>query len=211
MFQALPQGSRIEVVPNHIVGLHRSLNSPVIALGGGAPVQCRAHILGAYNAHGTYTLFVVLSPPGRSQPLLFRSEPVSIPIAEYRNSELSALELVKRYGFVMERIDLSALSEGDRARLMRELPLAAPSEEEVVLRLLDEPPRGAQKMASASPSPRTASSPISAGMDSDSPLDLAEAGAPVPTVTVAARSGGADLGIAPEEAIAVLGRLLAGF
>ena len=205
MFQALPQGSLIEAAPNHIVGLHRSLNSPVVSLGGGNPIQCRSHILGVYNAGGNYTLFVVLNPVGRSWPLLFRSDPVGIPIADYRNQELAALELVQRHGFVMERIELSSLNPDDRDRLMRELPLStppAPEDEMVPLRL-------AEEIVAEASRAKMAESPPSLSVDSEAPLDLAEEGARIPSVAGAGE--GLDLGLAPEEAIAVLGRLLASF
>ena len=85
MFQALPKGSLIEAAKNQIVGLHRSLNTPMVSLDGGEGGLCRAHILGVYKLSGNYTLFVVLKPLDSPAVSLFRSEETGIAIADIGN------------------------------------------------------------------------------------------------------------------------------
>ena len=185
MFQALPRGSLIEAAPNQIVGLHRSLNTPLVSLDGGEAVLCRAYTLGVYKLSGSYTLFVVLKALGSSAVSLFRSEQTGIAIADYRHQEEGALELVKRPAIVMERIELSAMTDEDRARLMEELPLSQGVE--------------------PGPSPGM-------GREGAGDFGRAEARTEKKVGDVSKKkTEGFDLGISPEEAISVLGRLLASF
>ena len=169
MFRALAKGSLIEATAHNIVSIHRSLNNPDVSLEGGEPDPCRAHVLGVYNLSGDYSLYVILTSVARSCASIFQSSQMGIPISGYRTEEDEALELVRRHGFVMERIELSNISDEDRGRLTAELPLRLSSSEKVSRNVV--PPQARSESAAV----------------------------------------GFELGLAPEEAIALLGRLLVSF
>lgn len=124
MFQALSAESVIPAQAQHVVGLHRSLNTPTLLIAGGEPSPCVSTIVGVANPDGTYSLYVALKPVARTQSLLFRSSPSSIPVTQYRSVEQAALVLVERYGFQMERVELGQLSLQARLEHMRGLPLS---------------------------------------------------------------------------------------
>lgn len=228
MFRALPAGSVIEASPSRIVGLQRSMNTPAVALGGAGPVPSRAHVVGVYNKDGGYTLYVVLTPSDARTMAVFCSDPEHITLSNYRGMEQAALELVERHGFVMERVDVANLNPADRARVLRELPLGAPrapgdltqaladeadgsgrrrSREAVALPMDEEP---LILLTSSGVTPARAPS-----VENLRSLDILDS---MPGVTPSASASGmsarvpsGDVGMPPEEAIAVLGRLLAIF
>jgi hypothetical protein len=230
MFRALPAGSVIEASPSRIVGLQRSMNTPAVALGGAGPVPSRAHVVGVYNKDGGYTLYVVLTPSDARGMAVFCSDPEHITLSNYRGMEQAALELVERHGFVMERVDVANLNPADRARVLRELPLGAPKppgdltqaladeaegagsrrrSREIEVRPSDEEPLILLTTSGVQPSRGSVENLRS--MDIlDSVPGMQAAGASASGM--AGRSGpGGDVGMPPEEAIAVLGRLLAIF
>lgn len=125
MFQALSAESVIPAQAQHIVGLHRSLNTPTLLITGGEASPCVSYIVGVANPDGTYALYVTLKPVDRPQSLLFRSSPSSIPVAQYRSVEQAALVLVERYGFQMERVELGQLSLQARLQHLQDLPLSS--------------------------------------------------------------------------------------
>lgn len=224
MFRALPTGSVIEASPSRIVGLQRSMNTPAVALGGAGPVPSRAHVVGVYNKDGGYTLFVVLTPSDARGMAVFCSDPEHITLSNYRGMEQAALELVERHGFVMERVDIANLNPADRARVLRELPLGAPKPPGDLTQALageaegrrrapepvkieDEPP---VVLTTSGVHPSRASVERLRSMDIlDSVPGMQATGASASGM--AARGAGGDVGMPPEEAIAVLGRLLAIF
>ncbi len=185
MFQALTPGSTIPAKAEQIVGLHRSLNTPTLTLGGGAAVPCRAYIVGLSIDGGLYSLYVALCPMGHSNALLFRCDPVKIPISQYRDVEKSALALVKRHSFVTERVDMGALSPGDKHLLLQELPLTPPA--------MGPTSRPGNGRVGAQTGPRPSS------------VNPSQSSGP------ASKAAAVNLGVSPEEAISALGRLLASF
>jgi hypothetical protein len=123
MFHAMPAGSLIEARPEQIVGLMRSLNTPSISFGGGRKTPSRAHILGVRFEGGGLAIYICLSPLEGRARYLFCGEPEQVEAGQYPQVEALALELVKRYGFTMERLEFGALAEEHRAALLQELPL----------------------------------------------------------------------------------------
>jgi hypothetical protein len=123
MFHAMPAGSLIEARPEQIVGLMRSLNTPSISFGGGRKTPSRAHILGVRFEGGALGIYICLSPLEGRARYLFCGEPEQVEAAQYPQVEALALELVKRYGFTMERLEFGALAEEHRAALLQEVPL----------------------------------------------------------------------------------------
>lgn len=126
MFRALPAGSVIEATSDRIVGLMRSLNCPAVSFGGGRKVQSRAYIVGVHNVEDDYTLYVALSPRDEDVSFLFCCDPLHISPNRYNMMEQAAMDLVKRYGFAMERIELADLSPPRQQRFLDELPLLEP-------------------------------------------------------------------------------------
>ncbi len=123
MFVALPPGTLLEASPTQIVGVMRSLNTPSISFGGGRKVPSRAYVVGLRHEDQTLTLYICLVPRQGGASFVFRADPEFLMRAQYPRAELQALEMVKRYGFAMERIELDVLSEGHRDTLLREMPL----------------------------------------------------------------------------------------
>ncbi len=228
MFRALPAGSVIEASPSRIVGLQRSMNTPAVALGGAGPVPSRAHVVGVYNKDGGYTLYVVLTPSDARGMAVFCSDPEHITLSNYRGMEQAALELVERHGFVMERVDVANLNPADRARVLRELPLGAPRPPGDLTQALADEAEGTRRRsreiqvepaAQEDPMILTTSGlqqPARGSVENLRSMDILDS---VPAVEargasasgMTARTEGGDVGMPPEEAIAVLGRLLAIF
>ncbi|MEL6182107.1 MAG: hypothetical protein AAFS10_24310 [Myxococcota bacterium] len=129
MFRALPQGSIVEVDPSRVVSFQRSLNSSPVALNG-PMVQARAFIVGVFNeGRSTYSLYVSLrSIEANSKGyVLFSCDPREVSLANYRDAEHAALDLVEGHGFVMEVVDFQSLSPTDVHRFMLEVPMQLPA------------------------------------------------------------------------------------
>ncbi|MBH24805.1 MAG: hypothetical protein CMH57_10200 [Myxococcales bacterium] len=127
MFRALPQGTVIEADPARIVSFQRSLNSSPVALNG-PMVQARAFIVGVFNdSRSTYSLYVSLRSieSGNLGYVLFSCDPREVSLANYRDAEQAALDLVEGHGFVMESVDFQSLPPVDVRRYMIEVPLQA--------------------------------------------------------------------------------------
>ena len=128
MFKALPQNIRIEVDPARVVSFQRSLNNSPVALNG-PMVHARAFIVGVYNdTRGTYSLYVSLKPTTQGSPgVLFSCEPREVQLANYRDAEQAALDLVEGHGFVMEGVDFKRLGASEIHKFMAAASIFPPT------------------------------------------------------------------------------------
>ena len=131
MFKALPPGSFIELDPGRIVALYRSINSPSIALGGGAPTPAWATVLGFALESGLYRAYVWLGASGelaKSQRagLLFVDESDGVRFDRFDALVHSAIEMVDEQGFHMERHEFKLLSPSEQAAILQTLPMKPP-------------------------------------------------------------------------------------
>ncbi|MBU6162666.1 MAG: hypothetical protein KGO50_16235 [Myxococcales bacterium] len=128
MFKALPPGSLIELDPGRIVAMYRSINAPAIALGGGAPTQAWATVVGFALDSGLYRAYVwlgghvdgsVAQRPG----LLFVDESDGVRFDQFDVLVHGALEMVDEQGFHMERHEFRLLSPSEQAAILETLPM----------------------------------------------------------------------------------------
>jgi hypothetical protein len=123
MFRALPAGTLVEASPDQLVGVMRSINTPLVSFGGGRKTPSRAYILGVGHRDQVRSLYIALTPQQGTAAYLFCTEPERLDAARYPEAEHLALELVKRYGFQMERLEFAALPQEQRNLLLQEMPL----------------------------------------------------------------------------------------
>jgi len=131
MFKALPPGSLIDLDPGRIVAMYRSMNSPAIALGGGASTPALATVLGFALDTGLYRAYVWLgglADPAPFSPragLLFVDESDGVRFDQFDVLIHGALEMVDEQGFQMERHEYKLLSPGDQTSMLETLPIRA--------------------------------------------------------------------------------------
>lgn len=123
MFRALPAGSLVEASPEQLVGVMRSTNTPLVSFGGGHKTPSRAYILGVAHHEQARSLYIALTPHQGTSAYLFCTEPENIKASAYPEAEQLALEMVRRYGFQMERLEFAALPEAQQRTLLQEMPL----------------------------------------------------------------------------------------
>ena len=127
MFRALAPGSMIDLPPGKLVVLHRSGNTPDIAIGRITATPCRATIMGFALSEGNYRAYVYLAstapaPGGRRTGLLFSSEQARIRFDDLDKHMAVAMEMVAAQGFVMQKMEYQVLSPDERRELVSELP-----------------------------------------------------------------------------------------
>lgn len=132
MFKALPPGSWIELDAGRIVAMYRSINSPAIALGGGAPTPAWATVVGFALDSGLYRAYVWLggntgNTAAQRPGLLFIDESDGVRFDRFDVLVHAALEMVDEQGFQMERHEFKLLSPSEQAEILQTLPIRPPS------------------------------------------------------------------------------------
>jgi hypothetical protein len=122
MFRALAAGSVIEATPEQVVVLMRSVNFAAVSFGGSRKLPSRAYVLGVRH-HDLLSLYIALRPHEGEATFLFSSDPPTLQPTQYPRVEQAAQELLRRYGFSMERLAVSEMHPQQLARLLGELPL----------------------------------------------------------------------------------------
>lgn len=154
MFHYLPGHSSLGVVPDQVVAVIESMNTPHV----GTPVgteRTKAYVVGLRLPSGAFTVAIYLHLLDNNRSCIYASDPLEVPLEYFSSLEGEAIHFVESMGFMLENLNFRARPPDEIARLVQRLPF-----------FYEVPPRtgnyaavepGAVDLPAESPSPQTGS------------------------------------------------------
>ncbi|MEM7678268.1 MAG: tetratricopeptide repeat protein, partial [Myxococcota bacterium] len=111
---------------NHVIGLHESINQPLVNIPNFGTAPTGAFVLGTRNDQGVYTVFVYLHQSETSAIVVYVSEPRHLTHEQYRVEEAEALRFVESMGFMVDNLHFPTLAPPEQDKVMERIPLFRP-------------------------------------------------------------------------------------
>jgi hypothetical protein len=113
----------IRVFREQIVALIESINSPLVAAGSRPLEPAKAYILGVRNKSGRFSIFIYLHLVQSQECMVYLHSPPEIPMEQYHEVEVEALQFVETMGFMVDNMNFRNLSPEQKAQVMEALPM----------------------------------------------------------------------------------------
>ena len=114
---------------NHVIGLHESINQPLVNIPSFGTAPTAAFILGTRNDQGAYTVFVYLHQPETRAVVVYVSEPRLMAHEQYRVEEAEAIRFVESMGFMVDNLHFPTLAPPEQESVMQRIPLFRPPQQ----------------------------------------------------------------------------------
>ena len=114
---------------NHVIGLHESINQPLVNIPNFGTAPTAAFILGTRNDQGAYTVFVYLHQPETRAVVVYVSEPRLMAHETYRVEEAEAIRFVESMGFMVDNLHFPTLAPPEQDSVMERIPLFRPPQQ----------------------------------------------------------------------------------
>ena len=111
---------------NHVIGLHESINQPLVHIPNFGTAPTGAYVLGTRNDQGAYTVFVYLHQAETRAVVIYVSEPRNLTHEQYRVEEAEALRFVESMGFLVDNLHFPTLAPPEQETVMNRTPLFRP-------------------------------------------------------------------------------------
>ena len=111
---------------NHVIGLHESINQPLVNIPSFGTAPTAAYVLGTRNDQGAYTVFVYLHQAETRAVVIYVSEPRHLTHDQYRVEEADALRFVESMGFMVDNLHFPTLAPPEQETVMERVPLFRP-------------------------------------------------------------------------------------
>ncbi len=111
---------------NHVIGLHESINQPLVNIPSFGTAPTGAFVMGTRNDQGAYTVFVYLYQVETRAVVVYVSEPRHLTHEQYRAEEAEALRFVESMGFMVDNLHFPTLAPPEQEALMERIPLFRP-------------------------------------------------------------------------------------
>ena len=125
--------NHIPAGPNHVIGLHESINQPLVNIPNFGTAPTAAYVLGTRNDQGAYTVFVYLHQVETRAVIIYVSEPRLLTHEQYRVEEAEALRFVESMGFMVDNLHFPTLAPPEQDTVMNRIPLFRPPQRTVDL------------------------------------------------------------------------------
>ena len=103
---------------NHVIGLHESINKPLVNIPNYGAAPTGAFVLGTRNDQGAYTVFVYLHQSDTRAVVVYVSEPRHLTHEQYRIEEAEALRFVESMGFMVDNLHFPTLAPPEQETVM---------------------------------------------------------------------------------------------
>lgn len=118
---------------NHVIGLHESINQPLVNIPNYGTAPTGAYVMGTRNDQGAYTVFVYLHQAETRAVIIYVSEPRHLTHEQYRVEEAEALRFVESMGFMVDNLHFPTLAPPEQQSVMSRIPLFRPPPQTVDL------------------------------------------------------------------------------
>ena len=125
---------------NHVIGLHESINQPLVNIPNFGTAPTAAFVLGTRNDQGAYTVFVYLHQVETRAVVVYVSEPRHLTHEQYRAEEAEALRFVESMGFMVDNLHFPTLAPPEQDTVMGRIPLFRPPQQTLDLYDVQEEP-----------------------------------------------------------------------
>ncbi|MFZ9887620.1 MAG: hypothetical protein ACO3JL_08960 [Myxococcota bacterium] len=121
VFHYLPGHSSLGVVPDQVVAVIESMNTPHV----GSPVgteRTKAYVVGLRLPSGAFTVAIYLHLLDNNRSCIYASDPLEVPLEYFSSLEGEAIHFVESMGFMLENLNFRARPAEEIARLIQRLP-----------------------------------------------------------------------------------------
>lgn len=121
MFHYLPGHASLGVVPDQVVAVIESMNTPHV----GTPVgteRTKAYVVGLRLPSGAFTVAIYLHLLDNNRSCIYASDPLEVPLEYFSALEGEAIHFVESMGFMLENLNFRARPPDEIARLVQRLP-----------------------------------------------------------------------------------------
>jgi hypothetical protein len=122
MFVVDPTVQHIQAGRDQIVTLVESINQPHVAVPGKPAQNAQAFVVGIRRPSGDFGLHVYLWLVQSQEAVVYSPEPRTVPLEDYREVELEALQFCESMGFMTEPVGFRTLAPEAQDELLSRLP-----------------------------------------------------------------------------------------
>ncbi len=122
MFTPLPGHSMLAIVPDQIVAVIESINTPNIAIPERGTEPTKAWLVGCLTPGGGASVFCYLLMLDTNQPILYVSNPSEVALDQYTWLESESIQYVESMGFMLDNLNFRARAPGEQQALIESLP-----------------------------------------------------------------------------------------
>ena len=129
MFIPVADMSRVPAMPENLVSVIESINTPNVVLPGQDAEPTQAFIAGMRNDDASFSIYIYLLQTQSMRPAIYACDPRSIPLAQYPEIESEALQFVESMGFMLDNLNFRRQTPDDQQAIFKRLSCFKKSEE----------------------------------------------------------------------------------
>lgn len=122
MFVPLHGQTHLGVIPEQVVAVIESINSPNISIPDVGTEPTNAYIVGLRLPSGAFTVAVYLHLLHSNRACIYAAEPLEAPLEGYSDLEAEAIQFAESMGFMLDNLNFRAQPPDQVARLVETLP-----------------------------------------------------------------------------------------
>jgi hypothetical protein len=123
VFEVHPEFTYISSNRDQIVAVIESINSPMVAAANKPLEPAKSYIVGVRNPSGLFSIYVYLHLLQSKECLIYLHDPTEIPMEDYHDTEVEALQFVESMGFMVDNLNFRKMAPDQQQTLMDEMPV----------------------------------------------------------------------------------------